>query len=74
MQSCPTASRGISPEELRSHDLWWNGPPWLLQDPVQVPPQPQASELACHLSTEEKQPTVYTTTIKSISWWEHKYK
>lgn len=23
------ASRGICPLELQSHELWWNGPPWL---------------------------------------------
>lgn len=23
------ASRGICPLELKSHELWWNGPPWL---------------------------------------------
>lgn len=36
---CPTecnpsdcASRGISPEQLMSHNLWWSGPSWLTQD------------------------------------------
>ncbi len=27
------ASRGASPSELISHDLWWKGPPWLLESP-----------------------------------------
>ncbi|XP_024868970.1 uncharacterized protein LOC112452802 [Temnothorax curvispinosus] len=26
------ASRGITPEELLTHDLWWQGPPWLKSD------------------------------------------
>ena len=24
------ASRGINPDEINQHDLWWNGPKWLL--------------------------------------------
>ncbi len=27
------ASRGASPSELILHDLWWKGPPWLLESP-----------------------------------------
>lgn len=26
------ASRGLSPEQLRQHQLWWQGPPWLHKD------------------------------------------
>ena len=35
------ASRGMAPEKLLHHTLWWQGPPWLYYDPVQVPTQPQ---------------------------------
>ena len=35
------ASRGMAPEKLLHHTLWWQGPPWLYDDPVQVPTQPQ---------------------------------
>ena len=34
------ASRGMMPKDLLTHDLWWNGPSWLLVDPIQVPCQP----------------------------------
>ena len=34
------ASRGILPSELLPHSLWWNGPPWLMIDPISMPPQP----------------------------------
>ena len=31
------ASRGIDPKGLQSHNLWWHGPPWLLQEPIETP-------------------------------------
>ena len=34
------ASRGIMPKELLHHPLWWEGPPWLSDDPVPMPKQP----------------------------------
>ena len=34
------ASRGIMPQELLAHSLWWEGPSWLLTDPVDIPWQP----------------------------------
>ena len=67
------ASRGMSAGELKYHNLWWGGPPWLQQEPVEVPPQPQASELAVHQDLEAKPLAVYVSTITSISWWEHKF-
>ena len=36
------ASRGLSASELKHHHLWWHGPPWLLQQPVKCPPQPNS--------------------------------
>ena len=34
------ASRGMMPEELLNHTLWWEGPPWLSLEPLIVPHQP----------------------------------
>ena len=34
------ASRGLSPRELVSHTLWWDGPTWLSADPLVMPTQP----------------------------------
>ncbi|XP_025270835.1 uncharacterized protein LOC112639871 [Camponotus floridanus] len=31
------ASRGLSPKELQSHPLWWQGPPWLRLDATAWP-------------------------------------
>ena len=59
-------SRGVSAQELKEHDLWWGGPPWLLQEPLQIPPQPQSSDLG-----EEAKPVqVNTISISPTKWWE----
>ena len=34
------ASRGMMPEELLHHKLWWEGPTWLHQEPYPIPHQP----------------------------------
>ena len=68
------ASRGLSAQELKHHDLWWGGPPWLHQEPIPIPPQPQASELAKHQGEEAKPMAVYATTVTPVSWWEHNFK
>ena len=37
------ATRGATVAELKEHNLWWQGPPWLLEEPVQYPEQPKDS-------------------------------
>ena len=39
------ASRGLMPKELLSHSLWWDGPEWLLQEPISIPWQPPRKPL-----------------------------
>ena len=63
------ASRGLSAQELKYHDLWWGGPPWLHQEPVSIPPQPQAAELAQHQGVEAKPMAVYVTSAVPCSGW-----
>ena len=48
------ASRGLSPTALRDHPLWWNGPPWLAHEHVQIPVQPTDDELVSLSSLETK--------------------
>ena len=50
--------------ELREHKLWWKGPPWLWQDPIVVPRQPQQHALAKMNDDEVKASmcTVVTST------------
>ena len=68
------ASRGLSAQELKNHHLWLGGPPWLQQEPIPIPPQPQASDLEKHQGEEAKPMAVYVTTVNPVSWWEHKFK
>ena len=68
------ASRGLAAQELKNHHLWWGGPPWLQQEPIPIPPQPQASDLAKHQGEKAKPMAVYVTTVTPVSWWEHKFK
>ena len=39
------ASRGISPTALFNLTLWWEGPPWLKEDPIPIPKQPPRKPL-----------------------------
>ena len=34
------ASRGLIPKDLLTHQLWWEGLEWLLEEPIRVPKQP----------------------------------
>ena len=55
------ASRGLLLCELVNHDLWWNGPEWLISSTSNWPQQPQLTrdesdtELVntCHLASVE---------------------
>ena len=40
------ASRGLMPKDLLIHSLWWDGPSWLLEDPILVPRQPPRKPLS----------------------------
>ncbi|XP_058791049.1 uncharacterized protein LOC131664177 [Phymastichus coffea] len=37
------ASRGLSPEQLQAHTLWWNGPSWLCKDWSSWHPTPESA-------------------------------
>ena len=59
------ASRGISAAELRDHELWWHGPPWLASDPINLPHQPTEEVLAEGRKTERKpEPKVVLAVMK----------
>ena len=64
------ASRGLLPEELLKHDLWWDGPTWLYSDPIKVPPQPLSSPLS---TPQMKQ--IVCTTVSPVppEWIEERY-
>ena len=45
------ASRGLFPQELKDHPLWWSGPPWLKLPPDKWPVQPSC--FPCEVDDEE---------------------
>ena len=75
------ASRGIMPQELLHHPLWWEGPPWLSEDPVPIPKQPPRKELlethsvnvlTKHSTLAEdigNRSSTYPLTISNTAWW-----
>ena len=65
------ASRGISANELKSHSLWWHGPPWLLMNPIPTESQPgiEVRDLSC----EEKDPVIHTVIVKAVGGWEGRF-
>jgi len=76
------ASRGIDPDELISHPLWWDGPNWMRM--CTEPPQPvitfqapvsakcQQSQLLClHISSDTSfinKFSSFTKLIRTIAW------
>ncbi|XP_043277806.1 uncharacterized protein [Venturia canescens] len=72
MNPADCATRGLTPEQLSTHELWWSGPDWLKQSephwPSVNPTTPPSTQL------EERPPTVFTTIMKSPPLWELVYK
>lgn len=67
------ASRGLSARELREHELWWSGPPWLLQEPIAVPRQPQNSDLDALKDQGAKPSTCMVVSTAPAVWLEARY-
>lgn len=67
------ASRGISPQELLDHSMWWNGPHWLASDPIQMPDQPAVSDLASLITLELKTVVCNAVTPVPPEWIEERY-
>ena len=77
------ASRGMTPEELFQHYLWWQGPSWLHQDPITVPDQPPRRTLpplevkpvhatlvqAEFASQFEQRTNYYYLVVAMTAWW-----
>ena len=66
------ASRGISPTALFNLTLWWEGPPWLQDDPITIPKQPPRKPLPdARLSVMVFQP--YHSAAEDISQLPYTY-
>jgi hypothetical protein len=61
------ASRGLGPEELANHPLWWHGPRWL-QDDVPVPYSSESKEPSpAMLNEERKEMKTFQATLECSS-------
>lgn len=58
------ASRGLFPDELQDHHLWWKGPDWLHQSAKVWPPQQRD-----YGSIEETNNKIFTFTSTADSVW-----
>ena len=68
------ASRGIAPSMLEPHPLWWEGPPWLSQNPIQIPSQPNQSTFDS-VKEEERILKVNAAVVAApATWFEHKFE
>ena len=75
------ASRGMTPQELLQHSLWWQGPSWLQEDPVPIPEQPPRKPIPeikpVHLALPQAdftsklliRTTNYQLLINMTAWW-----
>lgn len=62
------ASRGISPNQLRNHHLWWSGPPWLIQDEDQWPKQKLITDASCEIEARPGVSLLAATTTLEYHW------
>ena len=63
------ADCGMMPQEILAHDLWWDGPSWLLVDPVYTPWQPPRRPLA-----EPEKRHIHVASILPPQWIEDRYE
>ena len=67
------ASRGISAKELRDHQLWWQGPHWLLSEPLRLPRQPHKKELDLCETEGARGHSCLAISGVPATWLAHKY-
>ena len=77
------ASRGMMPLDLLEHNLWWQGPEFLYQDPIPLPPQPPRKsapddqQMQLHAiinqaefaSSFEQRTNNYNLIVSMVAWW-----
>jgi len=70
------ASHGLFPSELLAHDLWWNGPNWLLLDESKWPKQTslppnsledEGNEICLHVVSSAMNPVVPLNKFSSFT-------
>ena len=66
------ASRGITAEELKNHRLWWEGPSWIRQEPIDIPTQPGQEVINGHRNEEVK--TKAILAVNPSSDWHLRFR
>ena len=66
-------SRGVTAQELKEHRLWWNGPEWLVTEPLQVPTQPSSIEVDKHKDHRAKASACLHITAAPTVWLADRY-
>ncbi|XP_074106315.1 uncharacterized protein LOC141532055 [Cotesia typhae] len=62
------ATRGLSTSQLKDHQLWWTGPPWLLKNSSSWPTSPTHTDADVHL--EERPIKVFYSSAQPLeSHW-----
>ena len=64
------ASCGLLPQDLLTHSLWWEGPPWLLVELSQWPPQPVTPP---SIGMSEVKAVCHAVSLTSPDWIEDRY-
>ena len=67
------ASRGVSAMDLRNHNLWWHGPPWLATHPVSFPVQPSEALLIKMKEVEAKPERELVLVVTQEEYFEEKF-
>lgn len=62
------ASRSLTPEQLRHHDIWWTRPTWLIEPSTSWPTL--NSEQDINEDLEERPSKVMTVIAKPNSYWD----
>ena len=62
------ASRGVTAQELKDHQLWWNGPDWLVTEPLEIPSQPSCTEVDKHKDHSAKPSRCLHITAAPTIW------
>ena len=67
------ASRGVSAMDLRNHNLWWHGPPWLATHPVSFPVQPSEALLIKMREVEAKPERELVLVVTQEEYFEERF-
>ena len=67
------ASRGVTAQELKDHHLWWNGPDWLVTEPMKIPIQPSSTTVDQHKDHCAKASKCLLLTAAPTVWLANRY-